>query len=260
VAGRDDRLTGMPHTMFRGRRSPLAAAAMAGLVLALSACAASEPDPAPTPDDLFSAEDGVRTSVNSFFGFLALGASEAAAAEKTDLGVDPESDLALLLSDGVYMYNENRAKLLEVADISVSADEEHGQATVTYELSGTELTEQIELVRTAEADGDQPDDYAVMLPKDAVGFDPTGAELLPPDTVYRIGEADVSAAFREAAGWAGSDGELPRLPAFGGTYPIEITVPGDGGFTDTLTLTTSTFYGGNDTDGALEDFAHAHGY
>ncbi|MRG59794.1 hypothetical protein GE115_07925 [Agromyces sp. CFH 90414] len=231
-----------------------------GLALALGACSTpSEPEPTPTSDDLFSAKAGVTSSINSFFGFLALGASEAAAAEKTDLDVDLESPLALLLSDGIYMYNDDRAKLLAIDEVSVASDEEHAEATVTYELAGSELTERIELVRIAEHD-DQPDDYAVMLPKDAVGFDPTGAELLPPDTVYRIGEADVSAAFREAIGWAGTDGTLPRLPAFGGTYPVEITVPGDGGFTDTLVWQTSTFYGGHESDGALAEFAHAHGF
>ena len=50
------------------------------------------------------------------------------------------------------------------------------------------------------------------------------------------------------------------LDAFGGTYPIEIMVPGANGFTDTLELQTSTFYGGDGTDGKLTEFAHAHGF
>ncbi|QAY72878.1 hypothetical protein ET445_05510 [Agromyces protaetiae] len=249
----------------RKSRTLLAAAATIAVSIGLSGCSpATDPasDSAPTFDPK-PAELSVETAISRFFSFLYDAGSPETALERTDLNVDLASDLALFLTDDGYFNVEDRTKLLDVEDISVTSDGARATATVTYEVAGTEVTAPIELVRTDEPMANtQLVDYAVVIPTDAFGIDATGAELLPPDTVYTIGEYDddVSAVFRAAVGWAAPDGTLPRIPAFGGTYPLTITVPGDGGFTDTLVLKTSTFYGGDGTDGVLEAFAHAHGF
>ncbi len=37
-------------------------------------------------------------------------------------------------------------------------------------------------------------------------------------------------------------------------------MPGENGFTETVELQTSKFYGGDSTDGVLAGFVHAHGF
>ncbi|MDR2321273.1 MAG: hypothetical protein LBE60_06460 [Microbacterium sp.] len=243
------------------RRRTLIPAAAIVLGLALSGCtAATEPAPTRTPSEsLFSAADGVRASGNLFFSLLAAGDVDPKAVltdPATDL--DPGKPLSLLLTPDVYAQVKDRPKILSLDDVTVSKDEKKATASVTYELAGAKRTDTFELRLTAEPEK-QPADYAIVVPKEQFGLDATGVQLLPANTEYRIHGVDVSAAFREARGWA-AGGTVPRIPAFGGTYPLEITVPGDNGFTDTLELRTSTFYGGDGTDGKLTEFAHAHGF
>lgn len=240
-------------------RTALTIATAAALALALSGCNATQAGmPSPTAEeDLYPAESNVETSIMTYFTLLSMNQPDSVA-ELSLPEVDLESDLAMLLDPAAYLSVEGKPKFVAVDDVTLSSDEDDATATVTYEMNGAEQTEKIELTRIGEYD-DKPDDYAVVIPDGLWGIDPTGAELLPAATVYKLGGWDVSAAFRDAIGWAG-DGPLPRLPAFGGTYPLEITVPGEGGFTDALELTSSTFYVGDGTDGALEAFARAHGY
>lgn len=239
----------------------LAAGAAAVLAVALSGCAASaEPAPSPTnTESLYTAADGAESSANSFFSLLAAGdiAPEVVQIEP-EVDLDLEKPLSVLLTPTVYSQIQDRPEILSLDDVAVSKDEEDVTASVTYELAGNELTDTFDLRLIAEHDN-KPWDYAIVIPKDEFGIDATGVELLPADTEYRIHGVDVSAAFHEARGWS-DDGEVPRIPAFGGTYPLEITVPGENGFTDTLELQTSTFYGGDGTDGKLTEFAHAHGF
>lgn len=230
--------------------------------LGLSGCStAVAPEPSPTSSaPLFTAEDGVESSTNLFFSLLA-----AADIDPDTVQIEPEVDLDLelslsgLLTPEVYAQIQDRPKILSIDDVTVSKDEEDATASVTYELAGEELTDPLELRLVGEHETQSPD-YAIVIPKEEFGLDATGVELLPSDTEYRIHGVDVSAVFHEARGWQSDDGTVPRIPAFGGTYPIEITVPGENGFTDTLELQTSTFYGGDGTDGKLTEFAHAHGF
>lgn len=232
-----------------------------GLALALGGCIpAAPPSPTPSPSDVehFSAEDGVRSSVDFVFALLAAG-DEEGAAENLYPAVDFEQPLALLLTrSGVYNQIEDRPKILSVEDVTASDDGESGTASVTYELAGAEHTDTVELRRTSETEIGA-DDYAIVTSEDEFGLDASGVELLPADTVYRIHGVDVSAAFLEARALADGD-EVPRIPSFGGTYPLEVSVPGPNGFTDTVTLQTSTFLGGDGTDGVLRAFAAEHGF
>lgn len=131
-------------------------------------------------------------------------------------------------------------------------------AAADIDPEGVIVEPEIDLRLVAERETQSPD-YAIVIPRDEFGLDATGVELLPADTEYRIHGVDVSSAFLDARGWATND-TVPRVPALGGTYPLEITVPGESGFTDTLELQTSTFYGGDGTDGQLADFARSHGF
>ncbi|MGO1921429.1 MAG: hypothetical protein ACTH07_08680, partial [Microbacterium sp.] len=221
---------------------------------------ASTSTPSPTnTESLYSAADGAESSANSFFSLLAAGdiAPEFVQVEPA-VDLDLEKPLSALLTPEVYAQVQDRPKIQSVDDVAASEDGEDATASVTYELAGEELTETLDL-RLIAAHDDKPWDYAIVIPKDEFGIDATGVELLPADTEYRIHGVDVSAAFKEARGWS-DNGEVPRIPAFGGTYPLEITVPGDNGFTGTLELQASTFYGGDGTDGELAAFAHAHGF
>ncbi|MFJ4045626.1 hypothetical protein ACIPV2_07790 [Microbacterium sp. NPDC089987] len=232
-----------------------------GLALALSGCApASPPSPTPSADvELFSAEDGVRSSVNLFFALLAAG-DEEGAAEELYPAVDFEQPLALLLTrtEGVYNLIEDRPKILSVDDVTAADDAESGSATVTYEMAGAEHTDTVDLRRTSE-DELGSDDYAMVIPEDAFGLDASGVERLPADTVYRIHGVDVSEAFLAARALA-DGGEVPRIPALGGTYPLEIAVPGANGFTGTVTLQMSGVLDGTGTDGVLSAFVGQHGF
>lgn len=243
------------------RRLPIVLAPAVVLALALGGCmpaAPPSPTPAPTDVELFSAEDGVRSSVDFVFALLAAG-DEGSAAENLFPAVAFEQPLALLLTrSGVYTQVEDRPKILSVDDVTASDDGKSGTATVIYEMSGAEHTDAIELRRTG-ANERGADDYAIVTSEEDFGLDASGVELLPADTVYRIHGVDVSAAFLAARALADGD-EVPRIPAFGGTYPLEITVSGPNGFTDTVMLQTSTFLGGDGTDGVLRAFAAEHGY
>lgn len=243
------------------RRLPIVLAPAFVLALASGGCTPVVP-PSPTPTatdvDRFSAADGVRSSTELVFALLAAG-DEKGAADELHPAVDLEQPLALLLTpSGVYTQIEDRPEILSVDDVTASDDGETGTATVTYEMAGAEHTDTIDLRRTGE-DERGADDYAIVISDDGFGLDASGVELLPADTVYRILGVDVSAAFLEARTLAEGD-QVPRIPAFGGTYPLEITVPGPDGFTDTVMLQTSTFLGGDGTDGVLRDFVAAHGF
>ena len=243
------------------RRLPIALAPALALALTLGGCMpATPPSPTPAPTDVehFSAEDGVRSSVDFVFALLAAGDEEGAAEELHPV-VDFEQPLALLLTrSGVYTQIEDRPKILSVDDVTASDDGKSGTATVTYEMAGAEHTDTVELRRTS-ANELGADDYAIVTSEEDFGLDASGVELLPADTVYRIHGVDVSAAFLAARALADGD-EVPRIPAFGGTYPLEITVPGPNGFTDTVMLQTSTFLGGDGTDGVPGAFAAEHGF
>ncbi len=243
------------------RRLPSVLAPAVVLALVLVGCMPAAP-PSPTPSstdvELFSAEDGVRSSVDFVFALLAAG-DEESAAENLYPAVAFEQPLALLLTrSGVYTQIEDRPKILSVDDVTATEDGKSGTATVTYEMAGAEHTDTVELRRTS-ANERGADDYAIVTSEEDFGLDASGVELLPADTVYRIHDVDVSAAFLAARALADGD-KVPRIPAFGGTYPLEITVPGPDGFTETVTLQTSTFLGGDGTDGVLRDFAVEHGY
>ncbi len=250
----------MSPSRSRKRRLPIVLAPAVVLALALGGCmpaAPPSPTPAPTDVELFSAEDGVRSSVDFVFALLAAG-DEDGAAENLYPAVAFEQPLALLLTrSGVYT-QVDRPKILFVDDVTASEDGKSGTATVTYEMAGAEHTDTVELRRTS-ANERGADDYAIVTSEDDFGLDASGVELLPADTVYRIHGVDVSAAFLAARSLADGD-EVLRIPAFGGTYPLEITVPGPDGFTETVTLQTSTFLGGDGTDGVLRSFAVEHGY
>lgn len=228
-------------------------------MVALSGCTVSaEPTPTNT-ESLYTAADGAGSSASFFFSLLAAGdiAPEIVQIEPA-MDLDLEKPLSTLLTPEVYAQIQDRPKILSLDDVMVTSNEEDAKASATYELAGSELIDTVDLRLIAEHDN-EPWDYAVVIPKEEFGIDATGVELLPPDTEYRIHGIDVSAAFHEARGWI-DNGEVPRIPAFGGTYPLEITVPGENGFTDTLELQTSTFYGGDGTDGKLAEFAQAHGF
>lgn len=241
----------------RARRS----AAAAALAMVLGGCSATNaPEPTQTSTEpLFTAADGVRSSSNLFFSLLAAGDIDPRAVQiEPEVDMDLEKPLSLLLTPAVYSQIQDRPKILSLDDATVSKDEKDATATVIYELAGDEHTDTFDLRMIAEHETQSPD-YAIVIPKEEFGIDATGVDLLPADTEYRIHGVDVSAAFHEARGWS-TDGIVPRIPAFGGTYPLEITVHGDNGFTDTLQLQTSTFYGGDGTDGELTESAHAHGF
>lgn len=195
-------------------------------------------------------------TLRNFFGYLAEGDARAGAL-MTDVVVDLDADEALLLEDSVYAQIESKPGLVDVGDVSVSGDEI--QAQVNYQMDGVEHDETLELVIVEKTDT-VPEHSLIQLSPEMVGFDVTGAELLPEETVYLIHGVDVSAAFREAVASSAADESSPRVLAFGGSYPIEITVPGPDGFTDTLLLESSTFYGGDGTDGEFAEFVHAHGF
>lgn len=250
----------MTSSVHRRTRPLAIAAAVSALVLALSGCA-PEPAPSPSPvstEDLYPADASAESSVSLFFGMLAAADVDTGAFSVPGANPDLENPLSMLMTPEVYSQIENRPIIQSVDEVTVSQDAKDATATVTYELDGEDHTDTFDLRLITENEG-KPDDYALVLPKDTFGLDAAGVELLPADTEYRIHGVDVSAAFSEARGWA-TDGTVPRVPAFGGTYPLEITVPGDNGFTATLELQTSTFFGGDGTDGQLTEFAHAHGF
>lgn len=249
-----------PH-LFRKR--VLLPAAGAVLALGLAGCTTSPSDPTPSPtstESLATAAEGVSSSSNLFFSLLAAADIDPDAVQiEPAMDLDLEKPLSMLLTPEVYAQIEDRPKILSLDDVTVSDDEKDATASVTYEMAGEELTDTFDL-RLVGEDAPQSPDYAIVIPKAEFGIDATGVELLPADTEYRIHGVDVSAAFLEARGWSTDDGTTPRIPAFGGSYPLEITVPGAKGFTDTLELQTSTFYGGDGTDGKLTEFAHSHGF
>ncbi|MFJ4045609.1 hypothetical protein ACIPV2_07705 [Microbacterium sp. NPDC089987] len=223
------------------------------LALVVSACA---PEPALEPIDSSTDELQIEGTVENFFELLRDGDARAAAL-MTDLEIDIDAEEALLLDDGVYSKVGSRPELVDVGDVSVSGDE--ARAEVRYLVDEVTREETLELVRIPKQ-GTVPEHHLIRLSPEAAGADMTGAELLPDDTVYRINGVDVTAAIRAAVEQAPRTGGTPRVLAFGGDYPIEVTVPGGGGFTDTFLLEVPMFAGGDSSGGGFVDFVREHGF
>ena len=59
---------------------------------------------------------------------------------------------------------------------------------------------------------------------------------------------------------ATATGGTPRVLAFGGSYPIDVTVPGSDGFTDTFLFEVPMFAGGDPPDDGFAGFVREHGF
>ncbi|PKI91260.1 hypothetical protein CW368_08370 [Actinomycetales bacterium SN12] len=200
----------------------------------------------------------MRSSAQLFFSLLAAADVQGAAQELTP-AVSFADPISLLLTPlTLHSRIEDRPIIRSVDDVSVSKDGKRGRVTVTYDMADVEHTDTLQLKLKSDNEA-RPDDYAMVIPQDRFGLDASGVERLPADTVYRIHGVDVSEAFLEARALA-DGGDVPRIPAFGGTYPLEITVPGADGFTGTVMLQMSGVLDGTGTDGVLSAFVGQHGF
>ncbi len=237
----------------RGGRRLIVLTGALSIALTMSACA-----PEPPVEPIASSIDDLQAeaTLENFFELLEDGDARAAAL-MTDLDIDIDAEESLLLDDAVYSTVDSRPELVEVGEVKVSG--EQAQAEVSYLVGEATREETIELVRLPKQ-GTVPEHWLIRLSPETVGADIAGAELLPEDTVYRINGVDVSAAIRAAVDDASATGGTPRVLAFGGRYPIDVTVPGSDGFTDSFVLEVPMFSGGDSPDGGFADFVGEHGF
>lgn len=235
----------------RGARRLIALTGALSIALTLSACA-----PEPPVEPIASSIDDLQAeaTLENFFELLKDGDARAAAL-MTDIDIDAEE--SLLLDDAVYSKVDSRPELVEVGEVEVSGED--AQAEVSYLVGEATREETIEFVRIPK-EGTVPEHWLIRLSPETVGTDITGAELLPEDTVYHINGVDVSAAIRAAVGDASATGGTPHVFAFGGSYPIDVTVPGGDGFTDSFVLEVPMFAGGDSPDGGFAEFVREHGF
>lgn len=228
-------------------------AGVLGISLALSACAPASPvQPIATSIDDLQAE----ATVENFFELLEDGDARSAAL-MTDLDVDIDAGEALLLADEVYSSVDSRPELVEVTRAETVAD--GAQVQVRYQVGDDTRDETMHLVRIPK-EGTVPEHRLVHLSSETVGVDMSGAERLPDGTEYRINGVDVTAAIVAAVQNASATGGTPRVLAFGGSYPIDVVVPGGDGFTDTFLLEVPTFVGGDSAGEGFADFVRQHGF
>lgn len=222
------------------------------IALTMSACA-----PEPPVEPIASSIDDLQAeaTLENFFELLEDGDARAAAL-MTDLDIDIDAEESLLLDDAVYSAVSSRPELVEVGEVKISG--ERAKAEVSYLVGEATREEAIELVRIPKQ-GNVPEHSLIRLSQETVGADITGAERLPQDTVYHINGVDVSAAIRAAVDHASATGGTPRVLAFGGSYPIDVTVPGSDGFTDSFLLEVPMFAGGDSPDGGFAEFVREHG-
>lgn len=101
----------------------------------------------------------------------------------------------------------------------------------------------------------------IVLSPAAFGINVDGVQYLPADTRYSISGLDITKGIRQVV----TDASIPedekfRLPALGGTYVVDVEVPGEGGFKESLTVEALSFYGINRNENIFLEFAERHGF
>jgi hypothetical protein len=223
--------------------------ALLALTVGLAACSSQPIESTPQFDPSTAAIPG---QIENLFGYLEAGEVRAAVG-MTDLALDANAADAPLLGDDAYTGLDARPQLKEVGEPQVSDGGTRARVSVSYAIGQTERTETLELEH-AEAEGDVPAHWVIVVDPETAGFDASGADLLPSGTEYSVNGVDVSGAFRDLSG------EAPRVMAFAGTYPIRITVAGADPAADTVTIEVDTLFGTTTANDQLRTFAAEHGF
>lgn len=253
VAGRPSARRDARLSVRRIGMSAAPRATSIGAVLALAVgLAACSPPPLEGPDEFDPSTAGIPGQIENLFEYLSEG-DVRAAVRMTDFAVDENAADAPLLGDEAYVSLDDRPRLEDVGDPQVSEDGNRAEVSVTYLLGETERTETLDLERIP-AQGGVGEHWVFVVDPETAGFDASGALLLPPDTQYRVNGVDVSAAFANLSDTA------PRVMAFAGTHPIEITVAGADPATDTITVEVDTLFGTTTADDELRAFASEQGF
>lgn len=230
-------------------RLPLAGLLLA-VALGVSACAPSVA-PLDGPPEFDAKTAGIPGQVETFFGYLA-GGQATAALRMTDLAIDESAADAPLLGDEVYETLTDRPTLKNVGEPKISDDGDDAEIDVTYAVGADERSETVRL-EFVEKSGGVPEHWVLLVDSGSEGFDATGASDLPSGTRYSVNGVDVTSAFENLSG------SSPRVMAFAGTYPLEITVPGATPMTETITVDVDTLFGTTSADGKLSGFADSLG-
>lgn len=209
------------------------------------------------------AEQQVEAAVETFFEYLEDG-EPGAAIGMTNLGSNTRGARAgsVLLEADVYAKNETRLALAEAKTRWVRPP--LALVDITYMMGERELHDAVLVHELKRVGGEQVASvggFRIELADGAFGIDVDGVQYLPEDTKYSIFGEDVTAAIKEVAGDPDlTPSEKFVLPAFGGTYELEIDVPGEDGFKETVTIETVSFYGVSREPGLIIDVAEEHDF
>lgn len=209
------------------------------------------------------AEQHVEAEVETFFEYLEDG-EPGAAIRMTNLGSNARGARvgSVLLEADVYAKNQTRLALAEAKTRWVRPP--LALVDITYMMGERELHDAVLVHELKRVGGEQVASvggFRIELADGAFGIDVDGVQYLPEDTKYSIFGEDVTAAIKEVAGDPDlTPSEKFVLPAFGGTYELEIDVPGEDGFKETVTIETVSFYGVSREPGLIIDVAEEHDF
>ena len=250
----------MSRYRYLAKKRSLTACFPAGVVALFLLTGCSPPDVSPGKP---LAEHQVEAAVETFFEYLEEG-QPGAAMRMTNLAGNAREarGSGALLEEDVYAESETRPTLDDATTRWVRPP--LALVDVTYTMGETELHDAV-LVHELERVGGEKvasvGGFRIELADGAFGIDVDGVQYLPEDTKYSIFGEDVTAAIKEVAGDPDlTPSEKFVLPAFGGTYELEIDVPGEDGFKETVTIETVSFYGVSREPGLIIDVAEEHDF
>ena len=238
-------------------------AATAGALLLLVGCSPADVEP---PEEARREKSRAEGFVETFFEYLDEG--EGAALDLTTISRESEQERYVLFHADIgresdpYEDVTDRPELLEAT--ARWARLPLVLVDVTYKMGEHEVEDSILVRHRDRIDGEKAGTGGhsrIELSPSSFGINVDGVQFLPENTRYSISGIDITEAIHEVA----SDSSIPpdekfQLPALGGTYVVDVEVPGDDGFSESVTVETLAFYGINRNEEIFLELAEKHGF